>query len=148
MHEWSIAEGIIDSVLSFASEKNVKEIKEIMVAVGEISQLDIGIIDEAIKLLSKGTVLENTVIHYKVEPAVFTCRKCGSEWSFTSMKEQLENEVDVKIKDTGGEEDLPLHYLPGLIYIYMQCPSCGSRDFEIKSGFGVKISKIVAVVDK
>jgi len=147
LHEWSIAEGVVRTVLAYTEGRGIARVEEVVVSIGELSQLDLDIVREALNMLSNGTLLEGARFVFVVERARFKCTKCGATWGFDEVRESVEKGVGVRVSDTEGGEDLPLHYLPELIYAYTKCPRCGSRDFEVTGGLGVKVVRLKVVKD-
>jgi len=140
MHEWSIADGIVNAITEYAKEHAIRKIKKVNLLVGELSILDTDILKEAINLLSKGTLLDGAKIVIETEHAKLKCLKCGYEWGFEEVWEQIKN--GLKIEDLEGGSDPPIHYLPELVYAFAACPKCGSSDFDVVSGMGVKVKSI------
>ena len=145
MHEWSLAEGIYRAVVEFAEKHKAKKIIEIDVSVGELSNLDIELMREAFEILAKGSIAENAKINFTIEKAFFKCEKCGYEWgleeAFKQMREKLgENK---HIMDEEGTLDLPIHYMPDLIYAFIACPRCRSANFKVISGTGISVKRVV-----
>jgi len=145
LHEWSIAEGVVRTVLAYAEERGIAKVEEVVVSVGELSQLDLEIMREALSMFSGGTLLEGAKFVFVIERAKFKCSRCGATWGFDEVRDSVEKEVGVRVSDVEGGEDLPLHYLPELVYAYTKCPRCGSRDFEVVGGLGVKIVRLKVV---
>lgn len=145
MHEWSLAEGIYRAVLEFAESHNVKKILEVEIKVGELMQLDLELMKEAIVTLAQGSIMEGAKIEFSVEKAEFRCEKCGYEWNFETAKKEIKRRIskDKLIKDEAGSLDLPLHYIPDLVYALAICPRCGSSNILVTSGRDVKIQKIM-----
>lgn len=141
MHEWSIAEGIVRSVLSFMKKHGVSCVREVVVATGELAQLDTDVLKEAFKLLSEDTPLAGAELRVEVERARFVCNVCGAKWGLHEIEDQLKSAP--MIADETGEYDLPLHYMPELVYAFARCPRCGSRDFDVIAGMGVKVVRLV-----
>lgn len=131
MHEWALAEGVISTALKVAGEEKAKEIVRIRVKVGELQQVDEGILEFALEGLAKGTMVEKARIEITSEKSILKCRVCGHEWAFGDSREKL-----------GREESEALHFLPYIAPIYIRCPGCGSPDFEIKRGRGVWVDSI------
>lgn len=147
MHEWSLAQAIVESVTEIANRKNSKRVKALEVELGSLAMLDKDIIVEAIKTLSEGTKLEEAEIKVYEEETKFRCKKCEKIWSFSEVKEELEKKwEDLKIKDEYGTQDLSIHYFPELVFTMMNCPSCGSKDFEILGSREVTIKNVVIEV--
>jgi hydrogenase nickel incorporation protein HypA/HybF len=132
MHEWALAEGVVNTALEIAQNKNLRKVKTILLKVGEIQQIDLEIFDFALKELSKDTILENAEIKYENFPAYLSCYVCGYKWSFYETFNKL-NE----------EEKEAIHFVPETIHVYIKCPKCGSHDFEITEGRGVFIEDVL-----
>ncbi len=142
MHEWSLAGAVINSLIKLAEEKCVKGFEEVEITYGEIMGLETSIFEMAFRELSKGTPLEEARLVLKVERAKFKCNACGSEWGFETVERVLSEEFNV-IEEAEGERESPLHFLPQLAPAMFKCPSCGSRDFDLVKGKGLRISKLV-----
>ncbi|MCD6457434.1 MAG: hydrogenase nickel incorporation protein HypA [Thermoproteales archaeon] len=145
MHEWSLAEGIYRAVIDFAEKSKAKKVIEIEVQVGELSNLDLELMKEAFHVLAKGSIAENAKINFKVEKVVFQCEKCGYEWGLKEALEQMRRSLneDKHIVDEEGTLDLPIHYMPDLVYAFVTCPKCGSSNYKVVSGTGISIRKVV-----
>lgn len=132
MHEWALAEGVVNTALEIAQNKNLRKVKTILLKVGEIQQIDLEVFDFALKELSKDTILEKAEIKYENFPAYLSCNVCGYKWSFYETFNKL-NE----------EEKEAIHFVPETIHVYIKCPKCGSHDFEITEGRGVFIEDVL-----
>ncbi len=141
MHEWSLASAIVRSLLSFMSSEGLESVDEVEVTWGEVMELDSEIFEQAFKALTQGTPLEGAKLSLKVEKALFRCNSCGAEWDFERVEEMLSEELGV-VEDS--EIESPLHFLPDLATTLLRCPECGSRDFELVSGKGIRVSRVVA----
>ena len=141
MHEWSIAGAVVSSLIDFARREGVKKILEVEVAYGEVMDLDRDILAEAIRVLSRGSPLEGASILLREEEAKFRCNSCGAEWGMEEALSSISSEIGV-LEEPGGIES-PLHFLPDLAPALIKCPRCGSRDFELSSGKGVRVLRVV-----
>lgn len=130
VHEWALAEAIVEYVARQAEEKNKMNIKSITIKLGILQGIDRDILDYALKELFKDHGLRVDEIKYIDESLKLHCRRCGYEWSL-SMEE-----VDEAIREA-------MHFVPETIYSYFKCPRCGSHDYEIVSGRGVEIGEII-----
>ena len=141
MHEWSVSEGIVRAALAAVAKNSLKKVEEVVVYVGELAQLDISILQEAVKVFSENTVLERSYFRFEVVKAKFECKKCGATWTLKDVIKTIEEETKASriLDEEGGERDLPLHYMPEIVYAFSKCPKCGSRDFEVVSGLGIKV---------
>ncbi|ACI19221.1 hydrogenase nickel incorporation protein HypA [Dictyoglomus thermophilum] len=131
MHEWALAEAVVNSAIKMAQEKKLSQVRILSLKVGEVQQIDMEVFDYAIKEISKGTILENSEIKYTIFPAKLLCNNCGNEWSYMESFESLTE-----------EEREAIHFIPETIHVYIKCPKCKSPDFEIKEGRGVFIEEI------
>ncbi len=143
MHEWSVMQAVVESLLRFAHEEGLKRITLVRLAINQIAQLDLEILREAYKVLTENTLAEGSKLEITVVPAVFKCNNCGYEWSFNDALQQIKRATsDFSIVDEEGTSDPPLHYMPMLIYSYLKCPKCGSRDFSVKETSSIKIIEV------
>lgn len=74
MHEYSLTCDILKSVLEYAKDK---EIKKIVLVIGEMSS----VIDDSIKLywelLAENTLAEKAQLEFRRIEGIFICRECG-----------------------------------------------------------------------
>ncbi len=139
MHEWSLANGIVKSVLEEKEKNRAKAIKKVEISVGEVSQIDTETLRYAIENISRGTPMEGSEIMIDVEKTELRCRTCGHIWNFDEVRGNLE--------PVGEEGDNAVHYLPESISIFIKCPVCMGQDIEILGGKGVSIKKIILEVE-
>ena len=130
MHEWALAESIILTVVDKAVNEGKRVIEEIDIVIGELQAIDLEIFKYALNEL-KNMVKEEKGIEIRdyritIEEAKFRCNRCGYVWRLKEAK------LDEEAKES-------IHFIPEAVHAYMQCPRCGSRDFEIISGRGVYI---------
>ncbi|MVT13057.1 MAG: hydrogenase nickel incorporation protein HypA [Euryarchaeota archaeon] len=139
MHEWSLANGIVRTVLQEKEKNGASTIKIVEISVGEISQIDIETLRYALENIARGTPLENSEIRIDMERTELKCRTCGHIWNFEESKKYLE--------PVGEEGDNALHYLPESVSIFVKCPVCHGQDIEILGGSGVRVKKIIMEVE-
>lgn len=133
MHEWALAEGVITTALKAAGKEGLARITRIVVALGELQQIEPEIFEYALgEVMSRLELrLESVDIVLQKEPALFRCRVCQHEFSTEET--------------TGGlreEEMEAIHFIPELAHTYLRCPQCESPDFEVVQGRGVWIHSI------
>jgi hydrogenase nickel incorporation protein HypA/HybF len=130
LHELAIVEALLTSILNLASERKVKFFKKIIVSVGELQRLDRELLrNMLIDFLNReGVSFEEVIVDE--EPAFFQCNRCGFKWSLGS----------VELSDYAREA---VHFLPEAVYSFVRCPSCGSRDYDVKSGRVVKVNVVL-----
>jgi len=144
MHEWKLASGVVSSLLDYARSRDGVRIISATVKVGTLSMIDPQIMKEALATISKEAGMGD--IEFRVERAEthFTCMKCGTDWTFRDVEEDLRANVpdDLLISDESGDKDMPMHYFPELVHAWMRCPKCGSRDHRTTGASGVILEKV------
>ena len=129
MHEWSLAEAVIHTASKIVEREGLKEVKEVVVRVGELQQIELEILEFALTQLKRGTRFEDAKFVLETMRAEFECRVCGHRWYFD--REELDERV---------QEDI--HFVPEVAHAYIRCPRCGSPDFKVLRGRGVWIERI------
>lgn len=128
MHEWALAEAIVSAASEIAEKENLKEITQLRVLVGELQQIDLEILQFA---LSEHKISKFKNARFSIEkvPAKLRCRVCQEQWTFD--RETLDENVSEAI-----------HFVPEVAHTYINCPKCGSPDFEIIAGRGIWLESI------
>ena len=143
MHELGIAQSVVDSALAEADKVKAKRVTSIEVDVGELMQLDVKALEDALRMLMRGPRLEGAAIDVRVTEASFSCRRCGAQWRMDEAKRQLEEVPDdLRIREPDSVE-LPLHFLPYLYPSFVRCPSCGSSDSSATEGEDIRVTRVV-----
>lgn len=130
MHEWALAESVVNTVIKYKEEKNLLKVKKVLVKVGKLQQIERDIFESALDEISKIKKIEGEFI-IEEENASFICRVCGREWN-----------LEEGIKGLDKDESEYVHFIPDIIRVYSKCPECGSPDFEVEKGRGVWIEYI------
>jgi len=123
MHEWALAEGVIQTAEKFAEDQGMEEVTEVKIMIGELQQVEYDIIEFALAQLRTPRMKAAKFVIEAV-PARLKCRKCGHEWQLETSR------LD---KETGEA----IHFVPEMAHVFLKCPTCGSPDFEIIEGRGV-----------
>jgi Zn finger protein HypA/HybF involved in hydrogenase expression len=89
LHELSVAQSIVEFALYEADRNKADRVVELDVDVGELMQVDIGVLRKALGALMTGPRLAGAETRVRVEIAYFSCRRCGSEWDMLEAKKQL-----------------------------------------------------------
>jgi len=133
MHEWSLADGVISTILSSFNLVE-KQVTRVEIVVGELQQIEIEAFEFALTELSKNTPLENAQFMIKREEARFRCRRCGAEWGF-----------DEGLKDLDEESKEAIHFVPEAAHAFMKCPKCNGSDFDVVKGRGMYLAEVELV---
>ena len=80
MHELSVTQSILETVLRSATEHGAKRITRIRLAVGELSDLNEEWIQRYFDYVSADTIAAGARIAVERTPAGFTCHDCGHEF--------------------------------------------------------------------
>jgi len=117
MHELSMAQAIVDTVLDAAKKNNAEEIVEVTIEIGMLTMLNPEQLTFLLDVLAEGTLLENAKIIIEDVPVEINCRNC----QYTGLA------------NTDGSD----HYLAIVL-----CPQCGGRDVETLTGKECAVKKI------
>jgi hydrogenase nickel incorporation protein HypA/HybF len=128
MHEWALAEAILTSAKQVAEQEKLKEVTEVTIRVGELQQVESGILRFALSQM-KSEILRTAKFRILKAKSTLKCRVCGTTWQF-SIKKLDKNTAEA------------IHFVPEVAHTYIRCPKCGSPDFEIVSGRGVWLEDI------
>jgi len=128
MHEWALAEAILASAKEIAKKEKLKEVTEVTVRVGELQQVESGILRFALSQM-KTELFSNAKFRILKAKTTLKCRVCGTIWQFNFKK------IDKATAEA-------IHFVPEVAHTYINCPNCGSPDFEIVSGRGVWLDHI------
>jgi hydrogenase nickel incorporation protein HypA/HybF len=126
MHEWALAEGVVQTANRIAEEQGLNEIFEITIKIGELQQVEHEILEFAMEQL-RTPIMKNAKFTLESVPGRLKCRICNEEWVFSPRD---------------MEEDVP-----EVAHVYVSCPSCGSPDFQVIEGRGVILASIRGVKD-
>jgi hydrogenase nickel incorporation protein HypA/HybF len=130
LHEWALAESVVNTVLKYKKEKNLLKVNKVLVKIGKLQQIELDIFSSALEDISKMKDVEGKFV-VEEENVSFKCRICGREWDF-----------EEGVKNLNEDESEYVHFIPDVIRVYSKCPECGSPDFEVLKGRGVWIDYI------
>ena len=131
MHEWALAEAVVESILEELEGRKVRSVDSVTLALGTLQNVDEAVFREGLtSFIPSGFPLEEDRFSLVEEEAEFLCRACGKKWTY-SQEQTLEE-----------DDRESIHFLPEAAHSFLSCPSCGSPDFEILKGRGVSITSI------
>ena len=143
MHEFGIAQSVVDYALSEADRVGARGVRRLQLSVGEVMQVDARALAAAFRVLLDGPRLKGCRVSVRIEKASFVCRKCAARWGMRKALEQLdETPGSLRVKEPDGKE-LPLHFLPSLYQTFVHCPNCGSADVGATGGEGIRVKGVV-----
>ncbi len=130
MHEWALAEAVLETVRQNTGEQDLKNVKVVNVLFGELQDVDPEIFESGLAQLLEDYPFDIDVFHMHIEEASFLCNRCGSSFTLKAFP------------NLGEDERESIHFLPEAAHVYLQCPDCGSADFKVVKGRGVTIQSI------
>ncbi len=134
MHEWALAEAVISSLSEITRKKGLRKIKGAYILLGEMQNIDRKVFRFAVRELTKNKKpFDGFTLNIKNEKTTLKCRSCGNEWTFSFSSKMPEDYLEA------------IHFIPEVSHVYIKCPKCGSRDFEIVKGRGVWIKSVKGV---
>jgi hydrogenase nickel incorporation protein HypA/HybF len=80
VHELSITESILNIAVKYARKENAQKVTDINLIIGDLSS----IVDDSVQfywdIISKGTICENSHLHFQRVPATILCQNCGNQY--------------------------------------------------------------------
>ncbi len=131
MHEWALADAIVNSSLELAKDKCLKKVNEILIRIGEVNSIDLDAFKFALSEIMKDTILENSKIVFNEIKAILKCNNCGFIFNYKDEFMKL-----------SFDEKEAIHFIPETVHIYLRCPNCGSVDFDFIEGRGIYLEDI------
>jgi hydrogenase nickel incorporation protein HypA/HybF len=125
MHEFSIASGISETVLTFAESRNIQRVVEVRLTIGELTCIEVDQLRFCFEAITPGSALEGCALEIEKAAAVVRCSGCGYQGP-----------------PKYWEEALAAAPIPTL-----QCPTCG-RTAEAIEGHGCAIKSIKFLGDE
>ena len=139
MHEWALAEGVVETAKRVASDRGLRSITTIRVRMGALQQIDDDIFREAVtKFQGESDAVRGAEVIFTEEPIRAECRRCGAVWDIAAQE----------LEALGEEASEAIHFVPELARTYLRCPECGSADFGVERGRGVWIESVEGVGDE
>lgn len=109
MHELSMADAIIKTVLDVAEKNEAEEIIEVTIEIGKLTMINPEQLKFLLDVLSEDTLLQGSEINIEEVNVEIECNSCDYKGS-----------TDLDDSD---------HYLAIVI-----CPQCGERDLSVTAG--------------
>lgn len=134
MHEWALAEAVLESVNNHLNEQEEGkrfQVQSVNILFGELQEIDEEIFRSGLNTRLADYPFNEDVIHIKSDPALFSCNFCRKEWALQDQENLSEDEREA------------IHFLPEAAHVFIRCPGCGSPDFRVIKGRGVSIASII-----
>ena len=133
VHEWALAEGVIDTAVELSEKEGLARITKIVVRIGALQRINPEFFRRALETVmpEDDPRLESAELVLNLEPAGFACRNCGHEFAQEDVGTGLDH-----------EQLEAIHFVPELAHAFMHCPSCESPDFEVCRGRGLWLDSL------
>lgn len=113
MHEMGVTRSILETVLDYAQEARVNQVRAVHLTIGWARDIVESLLQGAFDYMARGTVADKADLVITRVPFTVRCNECGIAYP-----------VDVH-----RDETLP-------------CPLCGKRDYRLNSGLEFSIDSI------
>ena len=130
MHEWALAEAVVSSVDRIAEEHAGRRVVAVRVRVGELQRIEMEVFRQGLSIHLENRPYGIEAFHFETDPASFLCNACGHQWLLEEVEGLGEDELEA------------IHFLPEAAHVYLRCPGCGSPDFRLGAGRGVRIASV------
>ncbi len=130
MHEWALADAVVEATRSALGARDASCLRRVNVLIGELQAIDREIFSFALQTILSQGPYEPGIFHLETEKASFLCQRCATEWT-------LEESTGMT-----DEEREAIHFLPESAHAFIRCPSCGSLDYRVQKGRGVRIRSL------
>ena len=117
MHEYSMAVGILNTVIDTAEANNAIEVTEMVIEIGKLAMLNPEQLKFMLGALCQDTIAENAKITIEDIDVEIKCHNCGFE--------------GIGILDDSD------HYMPMIL-----CPECESHRVEVINGRDINVKNI------
>lgn len=133
MHEWALAESVVMAALAEAERQGLTRIERIEVRVGQLQQISEDVFRFAVHKVIPAALagLRDVEVRVAVEPAAFRCRACERPFALDEVAAAL-----------GSRQAEAVHFIPELAHAFLRCPDCGSPDFDVVAGRGVRLVEV------
>ncbi|NSW51421.1 MAG: hydrogenase maturation nickel metallochaperone HypA [Anaerolineae bacterium] len=85
MHELAVTESILNITTRFARQENATRVTDVYLVIGDLSS----IIDDSVQFywdfITKDTVCEKSLLHFRRIPARAKCNNCGHEFQLKEL---------------------------------------------------------------
>jgi len=142
MHEWTLASRLISAIQDHVRSEGGGKVVSAKVKVGTLSMVDPATMKEALETLSKSVGMEGADFEVDRVDTRFSCRKCGRKWVFSEVEDAVKKAIPPDLLTHEKEED-HTHYPVELLYAWMSCPQCGSKDYETIDVSGAVLESVV-----
>ena len=129
MHEFQLAEQIIQQILKECEKNNITKVEKIYIQVGTATGVTADSLEYCLKILAENTAIQDVDWNFEVEKAIISCHTCHYQGS-------------PEIHDTSSETAGSFEHSHQLLIF---CPQCSSKDVEILTGKSIILKRIIGL---
>jgi hydrogenase nickel incorporation protein HypA/HybF len=104
MHELSVTENVLEIACRHAEKAQAKKVTDIYLVIGKLSS----IVDDSVAfywdIISKETLCEDSVLHFKRIPAELVCQDCGTQYTLEDDLTPCPNCHSARVRVVSGDE--------------------------------------------
>ncbi len=105
VHELSVTQSLLEIATRHAGQAGAARVTDLHLVIGQLSS----IVDDSVQfyweILSKGTIAEGALLHFRREPATAACLDCGRTWNVTlPIMPKCPHCGSARMRVTGGRE--------------------------------------------
>ena len=104
MHELSITEGILNTAIEEARQRNAVRITQIILGMGQLSYVVPECVQDYFDMLSEDTIAHGAKLTFNYIPAVLECRECNSRFPMQHMRLRCPNCSGAKVDIIEGKD--------------------------------------------
>jgi hydrogenase nickel incorporation protein HypA/HybF len=130
MHEWALADAVVEAIRGALGGVSSNSLISAEVSLGELQALNPEIFGFALDTLLANHGIQREKIHISTEKAEMRCHACGHRWHL-----ETDPGLDAEMREA-------IHFLPESIHAFVRCPNCGSADFSLEKGRGIRMGRI------
>ncbi len=79
MHEWAIAESLVEQVVEIGRKEGLETVSKVSLKIGVLRQIVEETLRDAFRMTAEGVLAPPPTLEVTVEPLRLKCRRCGSE---------------------------------------------------------------------
>ena len=145
MHEFSIANDILNTCVKSAIQYNAKIIKEIFLEIGDFTLIVEDMLENCFNIASTDSIASSAKLIVKRTPGVLKCKDCNESseiWFDEEKRKEEDQESSVEDYEKSVAESSGASNYKFLGVNLFKCRSCGSKNTELIGGKEISIKNI------
>lgn len=104
MHEFSMAQNVLEIVEENVAKHHATIVNELTLDIGSMAGIEIEALKTAMEVVQQDTILQNAVIHYHIIKAIAICKSCKSNFEPFEIFDACPNCKQFGIEIISGKE--------------------------------------------